>query len=170
MGGTGILLQIFFQDKIFTEIFFNQPKPFLIQLLIGLIYGFLAAKLLSILLKHKMFVATKKFFGGMIKKFRINVIDILFVSFCAGVGEELLFRGAIQTWLGIWLSNLLFIALHGYLNPNNKAMFIYGVVLYFASIPFGYFIIHVGFWAAASAHFMVDVVLLMYLKRISKIY
>ncbi|MBK7566807.1 MAG: CPBP family intramembrane metalloprotease [Bacteroidetes bacterium] len=46
---------------------------------------------------------------------------MLFLSFCAGVGEELLFRGAIQPWLGIWLTALLFI-FYTDLNPKDKPL------------------------------------------------
>ncbi len=34
--------------------------------------------------------------------------DLLLISAVAGIGEELLFRGLFQPWLGLWWSNILF--------------------------------------------------------------
>ncbi len=39
--------------------------------------------------------------------------SIVAASLLAGFSEELLFRGALQPWIGIWLTSLLFAAAHG---------------------------------------------------------
>lgn len=44
--------------------------------------------------------------------------DLVLVSVFSGVGEEALFRGALQPVLGIWLSSLLFGALH--VGPDRR--------------------------------------------------
>ena len=75
------------------------------------------------------------------------------------MGEELLFRGAIQYWLGIWLTAILFVAIHGYLNPKNWKLSIYGVFMTFAIVGIGYFFEYFGIITAMSAHFMIDVYL-----------
>ena len=51
--------------------------------------------------------------------FNFSFQEILFLSFCAGVGEEIVFRGMIQPWLGILTTSFMFIALHGYLSYSS---------------------------------------------------
>ncbi len=62
-------------------------------------------------------------------KHRISIAAIIFVSLCAGVGEEALFRGGLQTLLGdtlplpiaIALAAALFAAIH-FAQPLNSAL------------------------------------------------
>lgn len=93
---------------------------------------------------------------------------ILFYSFCAGVGEEILFRGAIQHYIFLWPTAILFVLIHGYLNIKDKTMFIYGVFLIFISASFGYLFKFLGIYAAISAHFIYDVIMFGYMKKTSK--
>ncbi|MFN0274884.1 MAG: lysostaphin resistance A-like protein [Chitinophagales bacterium] len=131
----------------------------------GISYGLLSSFLLVFLLRRKFLSNTKNFFSRLISKFRVNYFDVFFLSFCAGVGEEIFFRAAIQPWLGIWLTSLLFIGLHGYLNLKDKPLFIYGVVLFFVSLGFGFLMEYAGLWSAMIAHFLIDVLLLSELKK-----
>ena len=55
----------------------------------------------------------------LIKSLRLNLLDILFLSLCAGFGEEILFRIAIQQWLHPVLATIAFVAIHGYINPRD---------------------------------------------------
>ncbi|MBC8045352.1 MAG: CPBP family intramembrane metalloprotease [Fimbriimonadaceae bacterium] len=164
LGGVGIFLILLFQNKSLEEIFFNSPSSILFQLLCGFAYGIVTSGILVLLLRKRMLKATKVFFSDLMKRFNVSGLDILFLSFCAGVGEELFFRGAIQPWLGIWLTTILFIALHGYLNPKNKPLFIYGIVLLIVCAGFGYLMKYAGIWSAMTAHFIIDVVLMQELR------
>lgn len=50
----------------------------------------------------------------------------------AGVGEEILFRGALQPVLGIWFTSLLFAVVHvqyGLLNPATMVLFLLALIL-----------------------------------------
>src|SRR5262245_3414077 len=38
--------------------------------------------------------------------------EILILALASSIGEELLFRGALQPWLGVWLQALVFALLH----------------------------------------------------------
>ena len=164
-GGTGILLMVYAQDKNLQSIFFNAEFPVLQQLLIGFLFGLIASLLLLLLLKRKMLNAARYYFAGIVKDYRVNYADIIFLSFCAGVGEELFFRGALQFWLGIWITSFIFILLHGYLNPKDLPLFIYGTVLLVVSSGFGYLMAFAGIFSAMAAHFLIDVVLINYLKK-----
>lgn len=50
----------------------------------------------------------------------------------AGIGEEILFRGALQPVLGIWFTSLLFAVVHvqyGLLNPATLVLFLLALIL-----------------------------------------
>ena len=86
--------------------------------------------------------------------------DRLFISLCAGVGEELFFRGALQWWLGIPVTAVLFVAIHGYLDPRNWRISIYGAFMTVAMMGLGWMADHLGLLAPIVAHTLIDVVLL----------
>lgn len=165
LGAAGILILYYFHNRNLNDIFFGSPHNFIKQILFGTGYAIISSLILLYLLQNKMLDATRYFFSGLIKKYTISTLEILFLSFCAGVGEELLFRGAIQPWLGIWLTALIFIFLHGYLNPGDKPLFIYGTVLFLVSAGFGYLMENSGLIAAITAHCLIDIALMVYLKR-----
>jgi hypothetical protein len=64
----------------------------------------------------------------------------LWFSLCAGVGEEMLFRGALQPLLGLWLTSLVFTALHyqtgGFL-AMNRTKALYAVLVFLACLLLG---------------------------------
>lgn len=165
IGGVGLGLMYFFHKSLFFQLLIHPARSIGIQAAIGTIYAIIALIPLIILLQLKMLDGTRHFFADLLLRFKVSLPQILLLSLCAGIGEELLFRGAIQPWLGIWLTALLFIALHGYLNPKNKPLFIYGIVLLVVSAGFGYLLPKYGIYAAMSAHFWIDVALMLYLKR-----
>lgn len=129
------------------------------QLAIGLVYGFVAAFAGWQIIKTQLLSEVRGYYGDIIKSLNLNRAEIIFISFCAGVGEEILFRGAIQYWLGIWLTAILFVAIHGYLNPKNWKLSIYGAFMTFAIAGIGYFFEYFGIISAIAAHFMIDVYL-----------
>jgi membrane protease YdiL (CAAX protease family) len=58
----------------------------------------------------------------------------LALSIGAGVGEEILFRGALQPVLGIWFTSILFAIVHvqyGFLTPATAVLFILSLILGF---------------------------------------
>ncbi|MBK8342896.1 MAG: CPBP family intramembrane metalloprotease [Bacteroidetes bacterium] len=165
IGGLGLGLMYFFHKSLFYQLLIHPARSIAIQVAIGTIYAIIALIPLTILLQLKMLDGTRHFFADLLLRFKVSFPQIILLSLCAGIGEELLFRGAIQPWLGIWLTAALFIALHGYLNPKNKPLFIYGIVLLVVSAGFGYLLPKYGIYAAMSAHFWIDVVLMLYLKK-----
>lgn len=85
--------------------------------------------------------------------------DAFFLSICAGLGEELLFRAGLQLSLGpIWTS-IIFIAIHGYYNPKKWRLSLYGLLLtpFILLLSYGY--IYYGLWFSVAAHFAYDWVL-----------
>lgn len=84
----------------------------------------------------------------------------LVVSACAGVGEELLFRGALQYWLGIPATAILFVAVHGYLDPRDRGMLRYGAGMVLVFVGLGWLSDTAGLLVPMTAHAVIDAVLL----------
>lgn len=146
-------------DKPFLSVF-EQITPWYFQVILGIIYGLLTSWVAWQIVKSDMLTPVRSFFAELIQELHLNNYEIVFISFCAGVGEEILFRGAIQPLLGIWVTAILFIALHGYINPLNWRLSIYGIVMCFFIAGMGYMCEHIGLISAIAAHFSIDVVLL----------
>ena len=87
------------------------------------------------------------------------------VSGCAGIGEEILFRGGIQPFLGIIWTSLLFVILHGYITPFNGPLTIYGIFMVLAIALLGIATVHLGLVVAIVAHTTIDILLLFKLSR-----
>jgi len=96
----------------------------------------------------------------MIQGMRLRFFDIIFISICAGVGEEILFRGAMQFYLNPWLTALIFVAIHGYLNPKDLKITAYGMYMTLVIGIMGVLYEEWGMLFAMSAHFAIDVLLL----------
>ncbi len=91
---------------------------------------------------------------------------MLYISVCAGVGEEILFRAAVQPLLGLVWTSLLFVALHGYLNPFDRRLFVYGLLMTAFILIVGIFFIQFGIWPCIAAHIAIDYVLLRRLSAL----
>lgn len=152
-----------FQHKSTYE-FFTEHPDWQRQLFKGLLFGANASVIAILMVHSKWFKESRVFFAELIQKIEPSYLHVIFYSFCAGVGEEILFRGAIQPHLGIWLTAILFIFLHGYLNPFNRAIMLYGLFMVIISAGLGYLFAIYGIYAAMSAHFIFDVAMFSYLK------
>lgn len=131
---------------------------------LGLFWGILAWKLVCI----PYLATTRKFFQDIFGPMQLSFGQIIFISFCAGIGEELLFRGAIQPLWGIWITALLFVAIHGYLNPVNLPLSLYGLLMILAIASMGYAAAHTGLLSAVVAHIIIDIILLQRLSTVSR--
>ena len=159
----GWLILRYFLSTPFIEIFDGDMATGY-QVLIGSVYGLVAALFGWAIIKLPFMKQILKTYAGLIKNLRLGYGEIILISFCAGVGEEILFRGAIQPMLGVWLTSIIFVALHGYLNPANWRISIYGIFMTFIIAGLGYFTIEFGIISAMAAHMMIDVVLLYLLS------
>ena len=108
-------------------------------------------------------------YGSLIQSLQTTRMDRIMISLSAGVGEEIFFRGALQWWLGIPLTAVLFVAIHGYLNIRDIKLFLYGVFLTAVMVVFGYVAEAYGLWAPIVAHMMIDIVLLEYLNSMRNV-
>jgi membrane protease YdiL (CAAX protease family) len=93
----------------------------------------------------------------------------LWISLAAGFGEELLFRGAMQPLIGIWLTSALFVLAHtrAYrFNKFNKRVLVQSLGIFGGSVAFGFLAIYVGLLTAMIVHVAVDVAGLYTIRRV----
>jgi len=160
----GWAIFLWFYDKPFEAIFESNYSWYW-QIPLGFGYGFIVAFIALSIIKSNLLESVREFFTDLLQKLQLRIYDIFFISFCAGVGEEILFRGAIQETLGIWLTAILFIALHGYINPRNWSLCLYGLFMIVLSAGLGYLYEYIGLLSAITAHFTIDVVLLWKMQK-----
>lgn len=158
-GGLGILT-IPYARGIELVVFLLGVKAIWIQIIIGIIFGVITSMAAWQITNLPIMVNTKDFFVGLLKPLNLDNIHIIFISICAGVGEELLFRGAIQPFLGVWITSILFVLLHGYLNPFNLPLTYYGIYMIFVIAVMGLMTEQVGILSAIVAHSIIDIILL----------
>jgi membrane protease YdiL (CAAX protease family) len=76
------------------------------------------------------------------------------------VGEELFFRGAVQWWLGIPFTAVVFVAIHGYLDPRDRRIMAYGTLMTLGMMLLGWMAERYGLVGPMLAHTLIDVILL----------
>ena len=141
------------------------PYGFVVQVIAGLLFGILAGYSAWWMINRPQLKSIKMKYGILIHSLKLSVWEILFLSFSAGVGEEFLFRGVIQPYWGVWITAVFFVAIHGYLDPRDKKMLSYGLLMTVLIGILGYMKIYLGILAPMAAHFMIDVVLLYLLSN-----
>ena len=65
----------------------------------------------------------------------------------------------MQYYAGIWITSIVFIAIHGYLNPKNWRLSIYGLYMTAVIVGLSYLFEELGMIFAISAHFAIDLFL-----------
>jgi membrane protease YdiL (CAAX protease family) len=159
-----VLFYFFHDGDLFDA--FTHGYSFGLQLLIGILSGTAAAGVI-------VFFSTRKPVGPVlddfalfriIKKTEFTWFDRIQVSLFAGVGEELLFRGAIQPLIGIWFTSLIFIAIHGYISFRSAGHILFTLLLFGLSMMLGYLFLYAGLVAAMTAHAVYDLLMLWWVK------
>ncbi|MCA1750566.1 MAG: hypothetical protein LC670_02050 [Flavobacteriales bacterium] len=84
-------------------------------------------------------------YAHIVKSMRLKTQHVYFLSFCAGFGEELFFRGAMQ--------------------PYKWRISIYGIYMTLSIALLGYLTEIWGIFTACAAHMAIDVVLFNFLIR-----
>ena len=160
--GVGGLSLVYFVNDTCPLDLLASGKALYIQIPLGLLYGFISSLLVILIMSHPVMAKEEERYKDMLGPLNLRWRDILFLSFCAGFGEEMFFRAFLQPHTGIWICSILFVVLHGYLNPR-RPIFFYGFFLIFDIAGIGWLFDNVGPWTAVSAHFLIDVILLAHL-------
>jgi membrane protease YdiL (CAAX protease family) len=133
--------------------------------LLGLSWGMIYAVFSMGIFQLKIFGNELDRQEKLIQSMNLNLVDKIFLSFCAGFGEEILFRVGVQHWLGIWITSILFIAIHGYLNPKKWRLSLYGILLLPFILSLGSWLSPMGIWFCIAAHFSYDLMLFISIDR-----
>ena len=138
--------------------------PISYGLLFGIIYAFFA----SVILKAEVFEKLPLRIDKLVNDLNINIWDSIFLSLCAGIGEELLFRSGVQHYLGILTTSFLFVVIHGYFSLKNIKMSLYGLVVFPFILLISMGFEHFGLWFSICAHFSYDLTLFIAMIREGK--
>ena len=134
----------------------------------GLEFGVLYAFFAMFMLKAPVFERLPLKIDQLVKGLKLNYFDAIFLSLCAGIGEELLFRAGLQTFTGVWITSFIFVAIHGYFSIKNLEMNYYGLLVFPFILLLSLGFEHFGLWFCISAHFAYDAVLFLEMRSESK--
>jgi uncharacterized protein len=152
------IINYIFSSESFWDIFISK-QGILYETLLGLSIGILAGILAWVIIKLQILQPVREKYQGVIGSLKMNIGTIILVSICAGVGEEILFRGVLQSYFGVWITAVCFVAIHGYLNPLDWRISLYGCYMALAIVVIGYLHQYYGLTSAMLAHTMIDIVL-----------
>jgi uncharacterized protein len=155
------LLFWFFHDEGLFDVF-THGFPIYMQLGIGLLSGSAAAAVIIFFSSRSPMKEVLNDFAvfRIIANSRFTEFDRIQVSLFAGVGEELLFRGAIQPLIGIWFTSLIFIAIHGYISFRSAGHVLFTLLLFGLSMMLGVLFEVAGLVSAMTAHAVYDYIML----------
>lgn len=162
-GGLGAWLMAGVQHRPPHDLLGAAPVPQ--GLVAGMVLGLATAAGALILLAQPLLRPVALRYAALVGPFVPRRWHRVLLSLAAGVGEELLFRGALQHWLGVPLTSILFVALHGYLDPRDGRLSLYGLYLVVCMLAFGTLGDTMGLWPVMLAHAVFDIILLERLRR-----
>jgi membrane protease YdiL (CAAX protease family) len=95
-------------------------------------------------------------------------LNPLWISIAAAIGEEMLFRAALQPLLGVWIVSLLFLLTHMPVYRFRKldaATLAQAASVFAGSVVLGFVFERVGLLAAMLVHMWIDIVGLLIVRR-----
>jgi len=101
----------------------------------------------------------------------LSGLNPVWFGLTAGFGEELLFRGALQPLLGIWITSVVFVVahVHAYQFKNvDKTALVQMATLFGTSAALGLIAQYVGLVAAILVHTLIDISSLYLLRGIKQ--
>jgi membrane protease YdiL (CAAX protease family) len=101
-------------------------------------------------------------FRGILGK--LSSREILILALASSVGEELLFRGALMPWIGLWPQAVIFALLH--IGPGVRFL-PWTVSSLAVGVLFGYLFLWTGdLGAPIAAHFVINYLNLRFISRV----
>ncbi len=162
---TILIFQFLRDGNLYTA--FGHGYTTSIQLFIGIVSGASTAGIIGFIIKHPPVadVLNDFYIIETVSKMKLTNFDRAQLSGFAGAGEELLFRGAIQPILGIWITSAIFIGIHGYFKFKSIGHIIFGVMMFSLSMMLGYLFEYAGLIAAVTAHAVYDIIMLQLVQK-----
>lgn len=146
---------------------YRLPHATPLRMLVGLAIG-LAVALIVVFLT-RLAVHRFEWARGLHRSFRgllgtLHVRDIFILAVASSIGEELLFRGALLPWIGLWPSTLIFALLH--VGPGVRFL-PWTATAFVAGLLFGVMFQEVGdLGGPIVAHFVINYLNLGYIVRV----
>jgi uncharacterized protein len=163
-GVGGAALIVFVQQRDLLTVIFGAGDV-AVQLAMGTVTGLLLAGTAWWIVRRPYMRPVSERYVGLVGALIRTPGERVLVSACAGIGEELFFRGALQHWLGIPITAILFVAIHGYLDPRDWRTSSYGLYMTLGMVLLGWQAERYGLLAPMVAHTLIDIVLLDRLAR-----
>jgi len=91
----------------------------------------------------------------------LSGLNPVWISLAAAIGEEVLFRAALQPLLGVWITSVIFLLTHTpvyQFRKLDKATLVQAAGVFGASVALGFIYQYVGLLAAVLVHVAIDVV------------
>ncbi|MBD3636871.1 MAG: CPBP family intramembrane metalloprotease [Crocinitomicaceae bacterium] len=154
----------YFMDISLEEVFIvEQQQLYSIPnfLSAGIIFGLIVIWMTEL----EYFEESLSKYKNLLSNFKLNRFQVVFLSICAGVGEEIFFRGAVQPVLGIIATAFLFVAIHGYFSFKHPRVNIFASLLTLFIIFLGWAAREFTIYHAIAGHFSYDLVLLAYYRK-----
>lgn len=154
----------YFQDIGWSEVFYvSIPDLYSIPTFLsaGIIFGMLMIWMTEL----RYFEEALSKYTSVLSQFKISRVQVVFLSICAGFGEEVFFRGALQPIFGIIITAIFFVAIHGYYSYRSFKVNVFAACLTIFIILLGWSAKNYSLWHAIAGHFSYDLVLLAYYRR-----
>ena len=119
-----------------------------------------------------LFSSLRRQLLDLVSRLDLDALNPLWISLSAGIGEEILFRGALQPILGIWWASFIFTVAHfrsGQFHSMNWQKLVYATSVFIAGLFLGYVFIEIGLVAAIVTHASVNVVSLFTARRVLRV-
>lgn len=91
----------------------------------------------------------------------LSGLNPVWISLAAAIGEEVLFRAALQPLLGVWITSVIFLLTHTpvyQFRKLDKATLVQAAGVFGVSVALGFIYQYVGLLAAVLVHVAIDVV------------
>jgi len=116
-----------------------------------------------------LFSSLRRQLLDLVSRLDLDALNPLWISLSAGIGEEFLFRGALQPILGIGWASFIFALAHfrsGQFHSMNWQKLVYAASVFIAGLFLGYVFLEFGLIAAMVTHTIVNVVSLFTARRL----
>ncbi len=147
---------------------FARPAGPLTQLLVGQVLALVAASASWLLFKLTSHSASSARTIQSYARLDLRGLNPLWISIAAAIGEEMLFRAALQPLLGVWIVSLIFLLTHVPVYRFRKmdgATMAQAASVFVGSVVLGYVFQYVGLLAAMLVHMWIDIVGLLIVRH-----
>jgi membrane protease YdiL (CAAX protease family) len=147
---------------------FSRPAGPLTQLLVGQVLALIAAGVSWLLFRLTASSASSARTIESYARLDLGGLNPLWISIAAAVGEEMLFRAALQPLLGVWIVSLLFLLTHVPVYRFRRldgATMAQAAAVFGGSVVLGFVFDHVGLLAAMLVHMWIDIVGLLLVRQ-----